>query len=206
MGGKVLRFRRIVEKEQDQHQADDAAQCRAEEAPLPAEGRDNRAHEDEGKPLADIVGGAEDAVIGSPYLQGHPTGERHDTGRRSHALRPSVHGPEDAEARKQHSVGNLSVLGAYTEDAHDEVHADGDDDPCGHEPPDVGPVGQEAVYKLTYGISPVQTGADDTELGGRQKPRVDQRLLHHAHRQAADVVQGISQGSSDERLHPVPFV
>ena len=103
-------------------------------------------------------------------------------------------------------VGYLSVHGAHTHHSHSEVHSYGNGDPGGHKTLDIGAVGKKAVHQFAHGIGPVQAGAYYAKLSGRQQARVNERLLHHTHGQAAYIVQCIAQRGGYERLHPVVLV
>ena len=143
---------------------------------------------------------AENAVVSAPDLEREPPRKGDDCRRGAHRLRPSVYGPEDTEAHKQRRIGYGSVEGIHTQHAHYEVHSGRHHQARGHEALDVGAVGQETVDEFANCIRPVQTGPDDTKLGGVEQARVDERLLHHTHRQAAHIIKCVAECARYERL------
>ena len=189
-----------MQEEEDDQDAERTGQGGSEEAPLPSESAHEGGHEDEGKAFADVVGRAEESVERAPDLEREPAGQADDGGRSAHALRPSVHGPADDEGQEQDGISDGAVERTDTEDAHDEIHGDRNDEAGGHEALYVGSVTKESVDELADGVGPVKAGADDTELGGREQASIDERLLHHAHREAADIVQGVAESTRQERL------
>lgn len=61
---------------------------------------------------------------------------------------------------------------------------------------------KETVHELAYGICPLEAGTYETQLGGIEKAAVDDRLLHHIERCAADIVEAVAEGSGYECLDP----
>ena len=170
-----------MQEEQDDDYSQEACQGCSEEAPLPSCGTYQGTHEHEGKAFSYIVRSAEEAVECAADAQREPAGQRDDCRRGTHRLRPSVDGPADSEEHEECGVAYHSHARADSEYSHDEVHQYGYGEAGGHEPLDVGTVGEEAVYEFADGVSPVEAGPDYTELGCVEQAGVNQRLLHHAH-------------------------
>ena len=195
-----------MQEQKDERYAQHTGQRGPKEAPLPAESGNQHAHKHKGKAFANVMGATEKAVECTADAQGEPARQR-DNGRRgAHGLRCAVDGPADGKNNKQGRIGNATVKRAHAQNAHHKVHEHGNGKSRGHEALDVGAVCQEAAEEFANGISPIQAGADDTQLGGVQQARVNERLLHHAHGQSAHVVKGIAQRGRQEGLHPQAFV
>ena len=149
--------------------------------------------------------GAEKAIVRATYPQREPSRKCNDGRRRAHRLSPTIDAPHYREHYEYDGTADARADRCGAKHSHNQVGGRRQNQTGGHKPFDVRAVGQESVDELAHGVGPVKAGADDTKLRGVEQTGVDQRLLHHAHRHTAHVIERVAERDGYEGLEAGTF-
>ena len=203
---KPLTFRRIGNEHKRKDQADHPRHSRRQKAPLPTGRRHDKARHNHGQGFSQLRRSAENAIHSAPPRQREPARQADGSGRRAHALRPAVEPPQHHKQQHHRHRAHRQRAMQEPQRAQQQVHQGRYPNARRHKTPDVAIVRNEPVHEFAGGIDEKKGRSDNAQLPGREHPAVDERLLYHAERAPADVIERIDHRHAPERPAAQAFV